>query len=118
MSKGIGDKAEMAACTYLQAQGLTLVKRNYHCRWGEIDLIMRDKAYLVFVEVRARTSGAFGGALASVTKAKQKKLLQTAQHYQCSQETQNQNPLRFDVVILEGKPPQLEWIKNAFGLDY
>lgn len=118
MSKGIGDEAERQASDYLQKQGLSLVACNYHCPWGEIDLIMRDKAYLVFVEVRARQSQAFGGALASVTKTKQKKLLKTALHYQWSKKIQDKNPVRFDIVVLQGMPRQLEWIKNAFGSDY
>ncbi|MDX1836243.1 YraN family protein [Legionella taurinensis] len=118
MSKGIGDKAELLACNYLKQQGLTLLFSNYRCRFGEIDLIMRDGNYLVFVEVRARKSSAFGGALASITASKQKRLIQTALHYQLTQNQQNQHPLRFDVVCLQGTPCQLEWIKNAFGLDY
>lgn len=117
MSKGLGDKAELLACRYLQQQGLSLLVSNYRCRWGEIDLIMRDGHYLVFVEVRARKSGAFGGALASITAGKQKRLIHTAQYYQQAQNRQNQHPLRFDAVILQGSPPQLEWIKNAFELN-
>ncbi|KTC94630.1 YraN family protein [Legionella erythra] len=116
MSTGVGDKAELLACRYLKQQGLSLLTCNYRCRFGEIDLIMRDGCYLVFVEVRARQSSAFGGALASITASKQKRLIQTALHYQLAQN--QQNPSRFDVVCLQGTPFQLEWIKDAFGLDY
>ena len=58
-----GEQAEAIALRYLQAKGLDLVERNYRCRFGEIDLIMRDGKTLVFTEVRLRKSNAFGGAL-------------------------------------------------------
>ena len=59
-----GRAAEDLAATFLQQQGLTLVERNYHCRFGEIDLIARENATLVFVEVRMRSGAAFGAAAA------------------------------------------------------
>ncbi|KTD66367.1 YraN family protein [Legionella spiritensis] len=118
MSKGIGDEAERGAFRYLIKQGLKPVINNYRCRWGEIDIIMRDGEYLVFIEVRARQSMAFGGALASVTKAKRQKLIRTAQHYQWSQNIYGKSPARFDLVVLQGFPGKPEWIKNAFDLDY
>ena len=72
MSQTIGFQRERQARDYLVAQGLEWVSSNYRCRLGEIDLIMRDKAHLVFVEVRARSSTAFGGAAASVSYNKTK----------------------------------------------
>ncbi|GJL71040.1 MAG: UPF0102 protein [Nitrosomonas sp.] len=109
-----GNDAEQLAASYLQRQQLILVKQNYCCRFGEIDLIMRENETLVFVEVRMRSSDVFGGAAASITAAKQKKLLRTARHYIAGS---NAEPAcRFDVVLLSGTNGRdVEWIKNAFG---
>ncbi|NLR76360.1 YraN family protein [Leeia sp. IMCC25680] len=104
-----GAKAEAEAANWLQKQGLQLLARNYRCRYGEIDLIMRDGHTLVFVEVRARSSSRFGGAAASVGPRKQQKLWLTAQHYLASQP---QTPAcRFDVLALEGT--HWHWVKDA-----
>lgn len=93
---------------------MTLVVRNYRCKGGEIDLIMRaaDQT-LVFVEVRARRGRAFGGAAASVTTAKQRRLLIAAAQYLLTLDCTP--PCRFDVVAMEGG--RLEWLQNAFDLD-
>ena len=109
-----GDEAEKYAEEFLQRQGLILLERNYRCRFGEIDLIMRDGTASVFIEVRMRTSQVFGGAAGSITPAKQAKLLRTARHYLASLKTDP--PCRFDAVLLSGASGQeIEWIKNAFG---
>ncbi|MXS83046.1 YraN family protein [Nitrosomonas oligotropha] len=109
-----GSDAEQIALTYLQRQNLVLVAQNYRCRFGEIDLIMRDGATLVFVEVRMRSSTAFGGAATSITLAKQAKLLHTARHY--LSQLNSEPPCRFDALLLSGSQGQeIEWIKNAFG---
>ncbi len=112
-----GQEAEDRACRHLQAQGLTLVQRNYrlaggpHRRGGEIDLIMHTPdGTLVFVEVRARAQARQGGAAASVTLRKQRSIIRAAQHFlmrlrQCP-------PCRFDVVALEGE--RLQWWPGAF----
>jgi len=108
-----GASAEAAAETFLSGHGLRLLARNYRCRFGELDLIMRDGQTLVFVEVRYRRSHSFGGALASITAAKREKLLRTARHYMASR---NEIPdCRFDAVLLSGDTLELQWIKNAFG---
>lgn len=117
MSQKIGLAAEQQAQSYLIAQGLKWIASNYRCRWGEIDLIMSEGDYLVFVEVRARSSKSFGGAIASVTYSKQQKLIKAASHYLLVNKIPNK-PARFDVLSLEGVPLQVDWIKNAFGLDY
>ena len=69
----LGQAAENAACVYLQAQGLTLLNRNFHARQGEIDLVMLEKTTLVFVEVRFRSRSDFGDAATSVTLQSNKK---------------------------------------------
>ena len=109
-----GIDAEKIALTYLQRQNLVLIAQNYHCRFGEIDLIMRDGNTLVFVEVRMRTSEAFGGAATSITPAKQAKLLHTARHY--LSQFNSEPPCRFDALLLSGSNgQQIDWIKDAFG---
>ncbi|MCB1935667.1 MAG: YraN family protein [Nitrosomonas sp.] len=109
-----GSDAEQIAAAHLQKQGLVLVAQNYRCRFGEIDLILNDQNTLVFVEVRMRSSEAFGGAAASITAAKQAKLLLAARHYLA--ELKQEPACRFDVVLITGKDHRrIEWIKNAFG---
>ncbi len=108
-----GLDAEHAAATFLQSKGLKLIAQNYHCRFGEIDLVMQDGKTLVFVEVRMRSNAAFGGAASSITPQKQQKLTLTAQHY--LQKHGNQL-CRFDVVLMSGNQTgQIEWITNAFS---
>jgi putative endonuclease len=110
---GRGPMAEAAAEEFLSGRGLRLLERNYRCRFGELDLVMRDGETLVFVEVRYRGSNSFGGAVASMTAAKREKLLRAARHYMA---TRREIPAcRFDAVLLSGDTQELEWIKNAFG---
>lgn len=106
----IGQKAEAQAEAWLVSQGLTPVTRNWRCRFGEIDLVMRDGATLVFVEVRLRSRSDFGSAAASVTPAKQQKLVAAARQYLA--ELKSLPACRFDVVALDGKGKP-EWIRNA-----
>lgn len=116
----VGQLAEDHALAYLQAKGLHLRQRNFRCRFGEIDLIMHDKEYLVFVEVRYRQSQAYGGALASVTPRKQQRLIHAAQIYlqQAEQASVLDYPMRFDVLALSAQQsePQIIWIPHAFTL--
>jgi putative endonuclease len=104
-----GQAGEDAALGYLQGQGLTLVQRNFHCKGGEIDLIMQDRGSLVFVEVRKRASMRHGGAAASITLAKQRRLLSAAQLYLLRYK--DPPACRFDVVTIDGEV--LNWLKNA-----
>lgn len=105
-----GNAAEQAAADYLAARGLRLVARNWRCKGGEIDLVMRDGGTLVFVEVRARGSMGFGGAAASITAGKQSRLILAARHYLASKGVDA--PCRFDAVLIQGG--RLEWLKGAF----
>jgi putative endonuclease len=114
-----GEQAEQLACRYLQAQGLRLVQRNYRCRLGEIDLIMKDNASLIFVEVRYRRNGRFGSPMDSVTSTKQRRLIATAQYYlQLTGGTQSKR-CRFDVVAIT--PAQenngILWLRDAFRIE-
>ena len=112
-----GDAAEARALAHLQAQGLTLVQRNYrvargpNARGGEIDLILRERdGTLVFAEVRARRCAGHGGAAASVTAAKQRSLVLAAQHF--LRRYPSPPPCRFDVVAIDDG--RVEWLKGAF----
>lgn len=104
-----GQAGEDRALEYLAGHGLALVERNFRCKVGEIDLVMRDKGSLVFVEVRRRDSRDYGGAIASVTPAKQRRMVRAAQFYllRC----RPCPPCRFDVVAIDGNG--LNWLKNA-----
>lgn len=107
-----GKSAEALAENYLAGMGLVPVSRNYRCRQGEIDLIMRDGETLVFVEVRYRKSGHYGSALETVTATKQQKILIAAQLYIQEQKVDDTIPLRFDVIGITGD--DIQWIKAAF----
>jgi putative endonuclease len=110
LRQSIGAAGEAQALTYLKQKGLFLVERNFRSKNGEIDLIMRDGETLVFVEVRARADGRHGGAAASVTHVKQKRLIRTAQRY--LQGLNTLPPCRFDVIAIDDGI--LNWLKNAF----
>ena len=103
-----GAAAEARALAFLQQQGLTLVEQNFSCRWGEIDLILRDQETLVFVEVRQRSSARFGSAAASVSAGKQAKLWRTAEVY--LQRIRRIPVCRFDLIAIDGD--QLEWMRH------
>ena len=108
-----GARAEALCAERMRRAGLRIVARNWRCRAGEIDLVARDGATLVFVEVRLRRSGKFGGAQASVDAHKQRRILRAARAYLASRPLQ---PCRCDVVALDGLDPRaIEWIRDAFG---
>ncbi|AOY92407.1 YraN family protein [Cupriavidus sp. USMAA2-4] len=107
-----GAQAEARALAHLQRHGLVLAARNYRCNGGEIDLVMQEAdGGLVFVEVRQRSSRAFGGAAASVTPAKQRRVLLAASHFLAAWPAVP--GCRFDVVAIDGA--RLEWLQGAFG---
>ncbi len=109
----LGAGAEDMAADFLEKRGLTIIARNYRCRLGEIDLVARDGSTTVFVEVRRRATRAFGGAAASITPTKRLKLLKAAHHYMSRLRALPE--CRFDALLIEGEPPRIEWIRNAFG---
>ena len=108
-----GGPAEDLAAAFLERQGLEIIERNYRCRFGEIDLVAASGQALVFVEVRARTSDAFGGAAASITGAKRRRLVAAARHYLARQ--RQDRACRFDVVLVSGPGRNVEWLQDAFG---
>ena len=100
---------EQAAQAYLQERGLVPVDANFRCKLGEIDLIMRDGATLVFVEVRQRAAGSQVTAAASISPAKIRRLVRAAQVY--LQRFDRLPPCRFDVIAIDGR--HFEWLHNA-----
>lgn len=116
-ARDTGFDAEQQARKWLEQQGLVYHDSNWHCRLGEIDLIMKDSDCWVFVEVKFRSSAsAFGGALLSVTPRKQRKLLAAAGIWLSRQRRSNLY-CRFDVLAMEldqQKQIQFQWIPNAF----
>ena len=107
-----GQAGEDRALAYLQERGMTLAERNFRCKGGELDLVMRDRDTCVFVEVRKRAGADYGGAAASITPRKQRRLIVAAQVY--LQRYRMPPPCRFDIVAIDGK--QISWLKNAIEL--
>lgn len=125
--KRIGEYYETLACQMLQTDGLQVVERNYQvARVGEIDIVAMEQrvlptgriySVLVFVEVRARAASQFGGSLVSVTKSKQKRIIETAQHFLQTNIQYKDCDCRFDVVAFDiDKLGQMSshWVKGAF----
>jgi len=111
-----GHTHETRALALLAAAGLVPLARNLHCRAGEIDLVMRDGDTLVFVEVRARTGDGYGGAAASVGRAKQARLARCAALLLPALAMRHWGgrtpPVRFDVVAFDGG--RACWLTAAF----
>jgi putative endonuclease len=114
-TKQIGDAGESRAADFLLSQGVQLLARNFRVKGGEIDLIGRDGAVTIFVEVRARSvrPGAdFGGAAASITPRKQRRIILAARHWLARH---GDTACRFDCVLIENE--RLEWLQDAFRAD-
>lgn len=112
-----GARYEQLAEGFLEEAGLQLVARNFTCRMGEIDRVMRDAGTLVFVEVRYRADPGFVSPLASITPMKQRRLVRTAQFYLQRNPRDAGCPCRFDAVGITGslEDPRFNWIKGAFS---
>jgi len=114
--KLFGQEGESAAEQYLRHKGYRIVARNLRSSVGELDLVAEDGQVLVFVEVKARRTDAFGGAIHAVHQRKQEKLIRLAAQYLARHHVKDR-PCRFDVVLLQGMAsgaPQIEHIQNAF----
>ncbi|MFI3200259.1 MAG: YraN family protein [Eubacteriales bacterium] len=108
----IGAIYEKIARTYIEEQEATVCTCNYHCRFGEIDLIVYDEGYLVFVEVKYRKNHKVGYAQEAVDDKKQKVISKVASYYCISHKIPSDQGIRFDVIGITGD--DIEWIKNAF----
>lgn len=113
MSRTVGQHEETRALHYLQQQGLKFITQNYHCKAGEIDLIMQDQETLVFIEVRYRSNSTRGDGLESITPQKQQKIIQSAKHYLQQQRLIDKVYCRFDVIGID-QPHDILWLKDAF----
>jgi putative endonuclease len=112
-----GFAAERVAAGYLAARGLEILARNLRCKAGELDLVCLDGGVLVIVEVRLREHLEFGGALASVTWEKRRKIIRTTQYFLGRHADWRDRPIRFDVLGVQGLPDgthRIAWIKDAF----
>jgi putative endonuclease len=114
--QNIGQQWEKRAALFLVSQGLFMVARNYITRCGEIDLIMSDQNTLVFIEVRFRASRRFGGALNSIRRGKQEKLLKCAKRFLQLHPAWSTHPCRFDVIAYDAASSidNPLWIRAAF----
>lgn len=111
-------RAEEAAAAYLQAQGAHILLRNYRCRCGELDIVARlGGGELAIVEVRTRSSSAYGGAAASVDAAKRQRLIRAASYLLQQRRDLARLRARFDVIVVKNPfadVPHIQWIKHAF----
>lgn len=115
-TRAMGMEVEASAKKYLQRHGLKHRESNYEAKTGEIDLIMEDGEFIVFVEVRFRSNKSYGGALASVSRGKQTKIIRTAKLYLLEHDLYDKLFCRFDVITGETINNKLviDWYKNAF----
>lgn len=105
---------------YLQQRGLKLVSRNYHCRSGEIDLIMLDAGTLAFIEVRYRRSTRYGHGFDTIDRRKRRHIIRSAEHFLLTHPRLAAHPLRFDVVGVHGEldaGARVDWMRDAFCAD-
>jgi len=110
-----GNDAESRALQHLRAQGLKLVTRNWRCRGGELDLVMRDGDVLVIVEVRSRASAGYGGAAESIDRRKRGHVVHATRLYLSAHPEHAERNVRFDVVALDAD--RLQWLQAAFDAE-
>lgn len=111
-TRAVGDAAEDLACRFLSNQGLRPVERNFHCRLGEIDLVLLDRNCLVFAEVRYRKTDRFTPAALTIDQYKQRKLVRTAALYISRRPRFADHIVRFDIVSVDGD--DINWMRDAF----
>jgi putative endonuclease len=113
-----GRSAEDRAVRLIEAAGLSVLVRNYLCRMGELDIVAQSGAgagaVLVIVEVRLRASADFGGAAASVTRTKQRRIVLATRHLLAARPQLQKLPIRFDVVVVPSGNGVPEWLRAAF----
>ncbi len=107
-----GAQKEEQVCAYLLSRGVRIKEQNFRCRQGEIDLIGYDGEYLVFFEVKYRSSKSKGSAAEAVGYAKQKRICRVADYYRVLHHCMENTPIRFDVVAIDGD--KVTWLRNAF----
>lgn len=114
-----GSAAEALAARHLEGHGLRILARNPRCRGGEVDLIALDRDCIVFVEVRLRSNAHFGGAAASITPAKQRRVILAARSWLAGPGRAHADaPCRFDALLMDGlDAAHITWLKGAFDAD-
>jgi putative endonuclease len=114
-----GAAAEALAARHLESRGLTLVARNFRCRFGELDLVMADGPVLVVVEVRSRRRTTVATPAATVTRGKQRRIIGATRFLLTRFRWLAERPVRFDVVEVTGElaSPTVRWWRAAFTLD-
>ncbi len=110
----IGQHAEERAARHLRAAGLELLHRNYLCRLGELDIVAREGATLVVAEVRLRASAQFGGAAASITRAKQRRIVLATRQLLARYPSLQRLPIRFDALLVPADGGPVVWLRGAF----
>ncbi len=117
--KELGKKGEEKALRFLKKKGYHLIEQNYVCKMGEMDIVTKEKDTLVFIEVKTRTSRAFGPPQLAVTKFKQRQLSKVALNFLKEKRLENIKA-RFDVVavLLASEGEEIELIRDAFDLQY
>lgn len=108
-----GIEAENRACHHLQQNGCTILNRNWHCPFGEIDIIAQHGSQLLFIEVKYRKNKQFGGAAYSITPSKLAKLQRSIEYYLQQNKIKN-TPCRLDAILIEGTQTP-HWIQNLTG---
>jgi putative endonuclease len=109
-----GAHYERIALAHLERAGLKLLARNFACRYGEIDLVMRDGDVVVFVEVRHRRPGRFGDGIDSIGAAKRAKLVRAAGVYLSAHPHLADRACRFDAIAIADDAQAPDWRRNAF----
>ncbi|MDD3277865.1 MAG: YraN family protein [Lachnospiraceae bacterium] len=111
-TRTVGKEKEELACLYLKRKGYQILKRNFSCRFGEIDIIARDDSTIVFIEVKYRTRSDSGTPEQAVTPGKRRKIIKTADYYRMCAQILEDVPCRFDIIsVTRDKIIQFE---NAF----
>ncbi|MCI8463542.1 MAG: YraN family protein [Lachnospiraceae bacterium] len=111
-----GTEGERQAAEYLEARSFRILERNFRCTQGEIDIIGVHEGYLVFVEVKYRSSDGKGSAAQAVNMKKQRRICRTADYYRYVNRLTEDTGVRYDVVAIQGK--EIRWIQNAFSHIY
>lgn len=116
VTQGRGKAAEELAGRFLERRGLRLIARNVHCRGGEVDLICLDRGTVAFVEVRLRSNPGFGGAAASITATKRRRIVLAARWWLAGEGRRYaQTPCRFDAILMSAlDESSIEWLRGAF----
>lgn len=116
ITRHIGQQAEILAREYLKQQGVKIIENNYHSRWGEVDIIARQKNTLLFIEVRYRKDNRFGSGADTVSASKQQKIIRTAKHYLAANRESGKLDIRFDVISISStlNKPIINWYSAAF----